>query len=66
MGYTLRAATLVALLLNTAVKAHEHHDDKIEEGQVISADPIVRHQRILKADCSANVYPRIRYYGYIS
>ena len=29
-----------ALLLSTAVKAHEHHNDKIEEGQAISADPI--------------------------
>lgn len=37
-----RAAALTAVLLSaaTTVNAHEHHMDKIEEGQVVSSDPI--------------------------
>lgn len=32
----------VALIAAQAVFAHEHHEDKIEEGQAVSQDPIVR------------------------
>jgi beta-lactam-binding protein with PASTA domain len=38
------AVAAAALLLSATVTAHEHHDDKIEEGHVISDDPIVRHE----------------------
>jgi hypothetical protein len=31
---------VAALLLSTAVRAHDHHTDNIEEGHAISADPI--------------------------
>jgi hypothetical protein len=37
--YTSRAA-LVALLCSTAATAHEHHMNKIKEGEAISDDPI--------------------------
>ncbi|KAF2823799.1 hypothetical protein CC86DRAFT_457436 [Ophiobolus disseminans] len=40
MLFRTTTVTAAALLLSTAVKAHEHHSDKIEEGQAISADPI--------------------------
>lgn len=40
MGYRIGAGAAVALLLSTAVTAHDHHNDKIEEGHAISADPI--------------------------
>lgn len=41
MGATTRRAALVAALLcSTAVTAHEHHVNKIAEGEVISQDPI--------------------------
>jgi hypothetical protein len=39
--YTRRVA-LVALLYSTAATAHEHHMNKIKEGDAISEDPIVR------------------------
>jgi hypothetical protein len=51
-----RGAALVALLLSTAVTAHDHHMDKIEDGQGISADPIVRHGRAGEG-AMANVCP---------
>lgn len=35
-----RAALATGLLFGTAVTAHEHHVNKIQEGQAISADPI--------------------------
>jgi len=41
MEMRTRALAAAALLLSTAVTAHEHHNDKIEEGHAISADPIV-------------------------
>lgn len=34
------AAIVVATLLSTTVLAHEHHEDKIEDGQAISAEPL--------------------------
>ncbi|KAF3035931.1 hypothetical protein E8E12_004948 [Didymella heteroderae] len=37
---TRRAAIAAALLFSTAVTAHEHHVNKIAEGEVISQDPI--------------------------
>jgi hypothetical protein len=37
---TQRAALVAALLFSTAVTAHEHHVNKIAEGEVISQDPI--------------------------
>lgn len=41
----VRAITTLALLgafAATLAKAHEHHDEDIPEGQVVSPDPIVR------------------------
>jgi hypothetical protein len=40
MGTRMKAIAAAALLLSTAVTAHDHHSDKIEEGHAISADPI--------------------------
>lgn len=41
MGLRARQAALAAaLLLSTAVTAHEHHVNKIEEGHAISEDSI--------------------------
>jgi hypothetical protein len=40
MPFGTTAVAAAALLLNTAVKAHEHHNDRIEEGHAVSADPI--------------------------
>lgn len=37
----VQAATVLALLVST-VQAHEHHEDKIPEGEAISPDPLVR------------------------
>jgi hypothetical protein len=37
-----KSAALGALLFSTAVTAHEHHMNKIKEGEAISEDPIVR------------------------
>lgn len=38
-------AALVATFLSTAVSAHDHHMDKIEDGHAISDDPIVRESK---------------------
>lgn len=42
-----RGVALATLLLSSAatVTAHEHHMNKIVEGEYVSDDPIVRHQR---------------------
>lgn len=37
---TRQAALTAALLFSAAATAHEHHVNKIEEGQAVSADPI--------------------------
>lgn len=46
MTLNARFRPVVAVLLCTAAvaTAHEHHNDKIEEGEGVSADPIVRFQ----------------------
>lgn len=41
LGKGMLAATVLALLVSTA-QAHEHHEDKIPEGEAISPDPLVR------------------------
>lgn len=46
MEMRITALAAAALLLSTAVTAHEHHNDKIEEGHAISADPIVCNDRV--------------------
>jgi hypothetical protein len=41
MGLNVREAALAAVLLfSAAATAHEHHVNKIEQGQAVSADPI--------------------------
>jgi hypothetical protein len=40
MGLGMTAVAAAALLLSTAVTAHEHHSDKIPDGHAVSADPI--------------------------
>ncbi|KAH3953156.1 hypothetical protein HBH53_038570 [Parastagonospora nodorum] len=40
MEFRVKAVAAAALLLSTAVTAHEHHSDKIPEGQAISVDPL--------------------------
>ncbi|KAL5121745.1 hypothetical protein ACEQ8H_000432 [Pleosporales sp. CAS-2024a] len=40
MGLKAPAVAAAALLLSTAVRAHEHHTDKIADGHAISVDPI--------------------------
>ncbi|KAF1915499.1 hypothetical protein BDU57DRAFT_596003 [Ampelomyces quisqualis] len=40
MGFWIKVAAAAALLLSSAVTAHDHHSDKIEEGHAVSADPI--------------------------
>lgn len=45
METRVRGAAFVLLLLGAIARAHEHHEDKIEDGHVISDDPIVRGQR---------------------
>lgn len=40
MLFRTTTVAVAALLFSTAVYAHEHHDDKIEEGHAISADPL--------------------------
>ena len=46
--------------------AHEHHMDKIEEGQAVSADPIVcSEQKRDEYRSDANRLVRIQYYGFI-
>ncbi|THW19399.1 hypothetical protein D6D17_09200 [Aureobasidium pullulans] len=39
LGKGMLAATVLALLVSTA-QAHEHHEDKIPEGEAISPDPL--------------------------
>lgn len=41
LGKGMLAATVLTLLVSTA-QAHEHHEDKIPEGEAISPDPLVR------------------------
>jgi hypothetical protein len=41
LSKSVQAATVLALLVSTA-QAHEHHADKIPEGEAISPDPLVR------------------------
>jgi hypothetical protein len=41
LSKSVQAATVLALLVSTA-QAHEHHEDKIPEGEAISPDPLVR------------------------
>lgn len=40
LSRSVQAATVLALLVSTA-QAHEHHEDKIPEGEAISPDPLV-------------------------
>jgi hypothetical protein len=40
LSKSVQAATVLALLVST-VQAHEHHEDKIPEGEAISPDPLV-------------------------
>jgi hypothetical protein len=40
LSKSVQAATVLALLVSTA-QAHEHHEDKIPEGEAISPDPLV-------------------------
>lgn len=40
LSRSIQAATVLALLVSTA-QAHEHHEDKIPEGEAISPDPLV-------------------------
>lgn len=59
----LRAAAAVLLCIAAVATAHEHHDDKIEEGEGISQDPIVRRKGQLGAAAFADMDARTRYYG---
>lgn len=40
-AYFFRLALIVGLALVQRAASHEHHDDKIPEGEAISPDPIV-------------------------
>jgi hypothetical protein len=41
MRATISLAALLCVYLAGRADAHEHHDDKIPDGQVVSPDPIV-------------------------
>ena len=60
----------VALLIAAAARtsyAHEHHDDAIPEGEVISPDPLVSWKRTTSRNRGvyADGNNRTPYYGYI-
>jgi hypothetical protein len=62
----LAVALLIAAIAGTSF-AHEHHDDAIPEGEVISPDPLVSWKWILAYSRGVDAYgdDRILYYGYI-
>jgi hypothetical protein len=41
MDRILSAALVAVVAFASIASAHEHHDDKIQEGQFVSDDPIV-------------------------
>lgn len=45
---TIIVAGMISLLLVVRAKGHEHHEDNIPEGEVVSADPIVSSAQLSK------------------
>ena len=62
----IAVALLVAVAARTSY-AHEHHDDAIPEGEVISPDPLVSWKRTTSRIRGVDAYGsnRTLYYGYI-
>ena len=47
---TIKGCIVLCVLLAGQTAAHEHHEDKIPEGSVISSDPIVRISLLRRKD----------------